>query len=248
MPMGQRGFTLIELMIVAGAMAGLTLVTMNIFKQGAKASSDLNARQEARDLRDQFSAAVKTGTCGLVPVDFETNKIVVDTSVAIPTNLGTFYSKQGSFTAGQKLGTLSIAPLNTNPITIGPPSADSPLIANCANFTDGNYCQYNDGYLVADITIKLKKPKIAGNALLPLKFTTLITLNASNEIVGCKSMTEVTLSKETCDTMTPQNGGISFQWDDSNFTCNVTKEDPAPDPSGNYSQSDPGNTAPNYIL
>jgi len=231
--MGQRGFTLVELMIVAGAMAGLALVTMNIFKQGIKTSTDLNIRQEARELRDQFNVAVSSGSCGLINPENATSTFpVVDVTVPTVTTLGSLFTKQGQFSAGTLFGKLKI-----QSIKIGPPDLQSsPLLADCpltvGAVTNGGYCElgykaatttptaapaiHTNNY-AAEITVNLVKPRAAGGGILPLKFLTVLTINPTTKIItGCKSIASISSAEETCR-------AIGAEWT-TEFTCVIPQD------------------------
>jgi type II secretory pathway component PulJ len=53
----QNGFSLMSTIVATGLVGALSLGVMRLLDQGYKGSSDLNARQELRDIRDQILMA-----------------------------------------------------------------------------------------------------------------------------------------------------------------------------------------------
>ena len=248
MSMGQRGFSLVELIVVAGAMAGLSLVTMNIFKQGAKTSTDLNVKQDARDFRDQFTIAVKSGSCGLVQTDLATTPIAnFDIDDPNGLSVATLYTKQGVYSQGSVVGRLQIA--NTNAFRLAPPVTSSPLIAKCdpANLSAGGYCLVG-GYRVAELTINLQKPASLGNGLIPLRFLLMLMVDDNKNITECKSISSINAAYETCSAMQTTNNSMIITWNENTLQCEVNTAPPAVIPDGTLTPTDPGTVDPAYIL
>lgn len=65
----QNGFSLMSTIVATALVGALSLGIMRVLDQGYKGSSDLNARQELRDIRDEFYVSLRAQSCGLVKND-----------------------------------------------------------------------------------------------------------------------------------------------------------------------------------
>lgn len=241
----ERGFTLVEVLIATACVAGLSLVVMNLYKQGIKNSADLDNRQELRDLRDQFNMAIKSGSCGLIDsnLDFKTApKISLNTNSSNPKILKSLFSLNHEFKASHNIGHFKI--MDTNPFSIVPAPETSPMLVDCDK-KGGAYCVVEKDVYAVDIVIALKKPNITGAGQLNLKFMALVKLDASKNISECNSINEISSAKENCEAM--ESDVADYNWNDDTLTCEVVAKDEGAASDGTLSLDDQGDIDKKYI-
>lgn len=253
----QSGLSMVEIIMGAGLLAGLSLGLSKLFESGYKNSSNLTQKQEIRDLRDEFNVAIRKNACGLLPptADGETpitlkeRNIKVDVESGEPVLITTLYGRQGqSITAGSKYGKITVA--DTNPIKITGLARKSPLTEGLpsAAKTSGNYYAM-DNYFLGELSIQLSKSKGAGGGNEKISFITMLTIDPiSKTLTNCKSLTELSAAKDNCNSMSNEQGKIVFEWDDENFTCVVSITDNSSG-DGVYAMTQNGDVPPEtYML
>jgi hypothetical protein len=239
--------------VATGLVGALSLGVMRLLDQGYKGSSDLNARQELRDIRDEFYVSLKTNSCGLVSAnellenkDLKFNK---DDGKNIP--VSSLYNRFNTeFKPGTQYGKLTIK--KTDPFFISPLERNSPFLEGM-DPTKGGYYELSDNEYVAELKILMVKPKSAGKGsngegvMVPLSFTVLLEVT-SGKITGCKTMSQLSAAKESCESMSAAEEKIMFGWDSDTNRCLVDVIDNNPS-SDTYDTDEPGAVDPmKYIL
>lgn len=245
----QKGLGLLEVIIAAGLLSVVAYGIMQMTSLGFKSSADLDSRQEMRDLRDEFYLAIKSSGCGLVAdgQTFQDADIGLDVTSASKINLSHLYSRYGQeFIAGQKYGTVAIK--TTEPFIFAPPSKNSPFTEHLpvSAKTAGGYYSVGDGYL-GEITINLSKSASAGQGVMPMRFLTLVEVDADKKISSCKSLAELSDAKEACNSMRSGDNKLEFEWSDADAKCLVTTLSESPS-DGVMSFNEQGNASDDYVL
>jgi hypothetical protein len=243
--------------VATGLVGALSLGVMRLLDQGYKGSSDLNARQELRDIRDEFYVSLKTNSCGLVndkePLENKDLKFNEDDGKNI--TVSSLYNRFGSeFNPGTQYGKLTIK--KTDPFFISPLERNSPFLEGMDpdSKTNGGYFKLpNDNEYVAELKILMVKPKSAGKGsngegvIVPLSFTVLLEVT-DGKIIGCKTMSQLSAAKESCESMSTAQGEIEFQWDSDTNRCLVDVIDNNSS-TDQYDTDEPGAVDPmKYIL
>jgi hypothetical protein len=226
----QNGFSLMSTIVATGLVGALSLGVMRLLDQGYKGSSDLNARQELRDIRDEFYVSLKTNSCGLVSanelLENKDLKFNEDDGKNIP--ISSLYNRfHTEFKPGTQYGKLTIK--KTDPFFISPLGRNSPFLEGGGNIekTKGGFFKLSDSEYVAELNIQMVKPKSAGKGsngegvMVPLSFTVLLEV-IEGKITGCKTMSQLSAAKESCESMYSENGEIDFEWESETNKCSVT--------------------------
>ena len=70
---GARGFSLVELVLVANLMVILAAVTLPVAKYAAKRQKEMELRHHLRTMRNSIDEYKRYSDLGLIPVDFDTD-------------------------------------------------------------------------------------------------------------------------------------------------------------------------------
>jgi hypothetical protein len=237
--LNENGFSITSTLVATGLVGALALGIMRITEQGYKGSSDLSARQEIRDLRDEFYVSMQSNSCGLVGRD-ETLKdnrdwVFDEDKTLAPSKLYNRFG--GEFKAGDQYGKLQIR--KNNPFLIAPLDRKSPLLPVDLLPPDSlipdsttypkkkgiGYYEISPNQYLAGLSIMVKKPLSAGKGQdgegkdAPVTFVIVLEVDDSNKIIGCRSIANLSSAKEACENTQNEGSALVFDWD--GYKCNV---------------------------